>query len=98
MPKLVGKTFFQTNNWGQCLHEINNVTGVGVVNSATSKNLVLESSIFPHRNIYKFTWTSPVGKTNNQIDHMLIERRRHSVYLTFVLSGEQTVMLIIIWW
>jgi endonuclease/exonuclease/phosphatase family metal-dependent hydrolase len=34
--------------------------------------------MLPHSNIYKFTWTSPDGKTHNQIDHILVDRRRHS--------------------
>jgi hypothetical protein len=30
----------------------------------------------PHRNIRKFTWTSPQSKALNQIEHILIDRRR----------------------
>ncbi|PNF33805.1 hypothetical protein B7P43_G10012 [Cryptotermes secundus] len=37
--------------------------------------------MFPHRNIHKFTWTSPDGKIHNQIDHSFIDRRRHSSVL-----------------
>ena len=41
--------------------------GVRIVNFATSKNLV-KSTMFTHRNIRKYTWTSPEGKTHNQVD------------------------------
>jgi hypothetical protein len=37
----------------ESLHEINNDSGVRVVNFATSKNLVLKSAMFPHRKIHK---------------------------------------------
>jgi hypothetical protein len=58
-------------------HEIGNGNGVRVVNFVTYKNLVVKGTIFPHRSIHKYTWTSPDGKTHNQIDHILIDRRRH---------------------
>jgi hypothetical protein len=60
------------------LHQESNDNGVRVVNFATSKNLVVKSTMFPHRDIHKYTWTSPDGKTNNQIDHVLIDRRRQT--------------------
>jgi endonuclease/exonuclease/phosphatase family metal-dependent hydrolase len=37
--------------------------------------------MFPHSNIPKFTWASSDGKTHNQIDHILIDRRWHSSVL-----------------
>jgi len=55
-----------------------NDNGVRIVNFATSKNLVVNSMMFPRRNIHKYTWTSPDGKTHNQIDHILIDGRWHS--------------------
>jgi hypothetical protein len=37
--------------------------------------------MLPHRKINKYTLTSPGVKTHNQIDHILIDRRRHSSVL-----------------
>jgi hypothetical protein len=37
--------------------------------------------MFPHRNIKKYTWMFPDGKTRDQIDHILTERQRHSSVL-----------------
>jgi hypothetical protein len=59
------------------LHEASNDIGVRVVNFATSKNLIATST-FPHCDIHQHTWTSPDGVTHNQIDHVLIDKRRHS--------------------
>jgi len=49
-----------------------------IVNFATSKSLVVKSMMFLHQNIHRCTWTSPDGKTHNQIGHILIDRRWHS--------------------
>jgi hypothetical protein len=51
------------------------------VNFATSKNLAVKSTMFQHHNIRKYIWMSPDGKTHNQTDHFLVDRRRHSSVL-----------------
>jgi len=60
------------------LHQDSNDNGVRIVNFATSKNLVAKSTMFPHQNIHKYTWSSLHGKTHNQIEHILIDRREYS--------------------
>ena len=62
-------------------HQDSNDNGVRIENFATSKNLLLKSTMFLHQDIHKYTWTSPDGKTHNQIDHILIHRRWHSSIL-----------------
>jgi hypothetical protein len=44
-------------------HEISNDNGIRVVNFATSKILVVKSTMFPHHSTHKYTWTSSDGKT-----------------------------------
>ena len=38
-------------------------------------NLMIGGSLFPHRNYHKVTWISPDGTTENQIDHICINRK-----------------------
>lgn len=52
----------------------------------------------PAPNVHKYTWTSLEEKTDNQIDHMLVDRRWIRVYSMYDLSRELTVILVIIWW
>jgi hypothetical protein len=69
--KVRREDIFKPTIGNESLHEISNDNGVRLVNFATS-------TMLPYRNIHKYTWTSPDGKTHSQIDHILIDRRRHS--------------------
>jgi hypothetical protein len=71
--KVGRKDIFKPTIRNENSHKINNDKGVTVVNFATSKNLVVKSTMFPHCSINKYTWTSPDGKTHNQIDRVLIK-------------------------
>jgi exonuclease III len=76
--KVDTEDIFKPTIENESLHEISNDNGVIVVNFATSKNPIVKSTMFPHRNIHKYTWTTPDGNTHNQIDHILIDRRMYS--------------------
>jgi hypothetical protein len=69
---------FKPTIGNEILYEINNDNGIRVVNFATTKKSVVKSTMFPHRNIRKCNWTACDGKARNQIDHILVDRRRHS--------------------
>jgi len=73
--KLWRGVIFKPTTGNERIHQDSNDNGVRIVNFATLKNLVAKSTIFPHRNIHQYTWTSPDGKTHNQIDHIWMERR-----------------------
>jgi len=79
--KVGRENIFKPTTWNESLHQHSNDNGVRIVTFAKSKNLVVKSRMFPHRNIHNYTWNSPDGKTHNQIDHILIDRRRHSSIL-----------------
>jgi hypothetical protein len=46
---------FTLTIWNECLHKINICDGIRVVNVATSTNLAVKSTMFPHHNIHKFS-------------------------------------------
>jgi hypothetical protein len=79
--KVGRENIFKLTVGNESFHEVNNYNGVRVVNFATSKNLVVKSTMIPHRKIHKYTWTFPEGKTHTQTDQVLIDRRRHSSLL-----------------
>ena len=79
--KVGRENIFKPTIGNESLHQDSNDNGIRLVNFAISKNLVVKSTMFPHRNIHKYTWTSPDGNTHNQIDHVLIDRRRQSSIL-----------------
>jgi endonuclease/exonuclease/phosphatase family metal-dependent hydrolase len=91
--KVGREDIFKPTTGNENLHEISNDNGVRVVYFATLKNLTVKSTMFPHRNIHKFTWTFPDGKTHNQNDHILIDRRLQSSILHVDHSGQQIVIL-----
>jgi hypothetical protein len=56
----VGKEdIFKPTVRNESLPTISDYNRVGVVNFATSKNLIVRSTMFAHSNIHKVTWTSP---------------------------------------
>jgi hypothetical protein len=94
--KLGRESIFKPTIGKESLHEDSNDNGVRVVNFATSKNIVVKRTMFPHRNIHQYTWTSPDGKTHNQIDHVLIDIWHSSIHNER--SFRAAVILIIICW
>jgi hypothetical protein len=62
--KVEREDIFEPTVRNESLRERSNDDGVRVVNFATLKNLIVKSTVFPHRNIHKYTWPSPDGKTH----------------------------------
>jgi exonuclease III len=95
--KVGRENIFKPTIGNESLHETSNDNEVTVVNFATSKNLVVKSTIFPHRKIHKHTWPYPEGNTHNQTDEVLIDKKGTQVYLMSDLSEGLTVILTATW-
>jgi hypothetical protein len=81
LAKVGREDIFKPTIGSESLDEISNDNGVRTASFATSKNLIVKSTMFPHRNNHQFTWTFPDGKTHNQMEHILIDRRRQTSVL-----------------
>ncbi|KAJ0171123.1 hypothetical protein K1T71_013322 [Dendrolimus kikuchii] len=59
-------------------HNVSNDNGTRLISFASAKAMVIKSTMFPRKDIYKGTWRSPDGHTVNQIDHIVIDDRHKS--------------------
>src|ERR1700729_3288611 len=55
-----------------------NENGELLVDLCATNKLLIGGSLFPHRRIHKATWVSPDYKTENQIDHVCINKKFRS--------------------
>jgi hypothetical protein len=72
--KVRREDIFKPTIGNERLHEISNDNGIRVLNFATSKNVIVKSTVFPQSNIHKYTGTSSNGKNHDHIDHILVDR------------------------
>jgi len=57
------------------LDSARNNNGDRLIDYCVTNQLFVGGSKFPHKNIHKYTWTSPDGRTKNQIDHVLVNKK-----------------------
>jgi hypothetical protein len=76
--KLGKENSFKPTIVNESLHQVNYDNGVRIVQFAIQKTPVFKNTMFPHRNIQKYTCISTDGKTCNQIGRILIHRRWHT--------------------
>ena len=62
---------------GRCtLHDISNENGEMAANYAISNDMFLINTNFQHEKIHTGTWTSPDHQTINQIDYVMISKKK----------------------
>jgi hypothetical protein len=98
--KVGRENIFKPTIGNERLHQDSNDNGVRIVNFAKSNNVVVKSTLFPHRNIHKHTWISLMGRLTTLSSTYTFGQIGDDIriYSTYCLSGELTVILITIWW
>jgi hypothetical protein len=56
-------------------HQESNENGKRLINLAASKNMVIGTALFPHKDIHKTTWRFPDAHHFSQIDQLLVDSR-----------------------
>jgi hypothetical protein len=69
---------FKVTTGNERLHLDSNVNGVRLVNIATSKNLVVKSTMFSTETFINTHGSFLMGRLNNRVDHIRLHRRWHS--------------------
>ena len=67
MQNCEGEDIFKPTIRNDSPHQDSNDNGVIKVNFATSKNLVVQSTLFLHRNFQKYTWITSDGRLKNRL-------------------------------
>lgn len=75
----IGKETFTKDVAGQhSLHTTTSENGLRLCQLAANYSMFISSTHFPHKKIHKGTWTHPGTNDVNQIDHVLVNKRRLS--------------------
>ena len=74
MNAKVGRESFRSVG-PESLHHTSNDNGLRLASFAEANNMIIGGTWYPHKNIHKFTWESPDGRTRNQIDHILVNAK-----------------------
>jgi len=76
--KIGKETMYRPTIGKESLHRETNENGSMLVTFASNRNMVVSSTMFPHKNIHKQTWMSSCGRIGNQIEHVLVDNRIRS--------------------
>jgi hypothetical protein len=75
MPRLA---IYYPTTGKEALHQISNENGKRLINFAASRNMVIGTILFQHKEIHNISWRTPDAHHFSQIDHLLIDSRHVS--------------------